>query len=620
MEHESFEDTAVARVMNEHFICIKVDREERPDVDNVYMSACQLATDDGCGWPLNAFALPNGHPVWAGTYFPKKNWLEILDYFKSEWQENPEKMAGYAEQLAQGVGKMDEVPRPGGTAAFSEKALQKIADHFLQNIDFQRGGRVGAPKFPMPNNFQFLLKYHHFSNDEKALKAVTVTLDEMAKGGIYDHLGGGFARYSTDEKWLVPHFEKMLYDNAQLVSLYSQAYQVTKNPGYKKVVEETLDFIKREMTSPEGAFYSSFDADSEGEEGQFYVWKKQEIDSILGDAQASELFCDFFGIKPKGNWEAGKNILHQKKTAAEVAKNHGLNEQGLNESLAKSKTKLLKARSGRPRPALDDKALTAWNALMLSGYVDAYRAFGKKEYLEAALKNGHFILEKMMQPEGRLLRNYKDGKSVINAFLDDYALVIAGFIGLYQVTFDETWLNKAQLLATYTEQRFYDAGSGLFFYTSDLDPPLIARKKEISDNVIPASNSLMASNLYCLGQYFYQNSWIEKSRGMMQLLAPTISETDEPDFYSNWCQLYLDWVRPPYEVAIVGQDAAEKRKEMMQHYLPHALLLGGVGEGSLDLLKDKLRVGETLIYVCQGKVCKLPVSRVGEALKLMEDR
>ncbi len=618
MEHESFEDTAVARVMNDYFICIKVDREERPDVDNVYMSACQLASEDGCGWPLNAFALPNGHPVWAGTYFPKKNWMEILEYFNSEWQKNPEKMAEYAEQLTQGVGKMDDVPIPDGQADFTEKDLGKIADHFLQRIDFQRGGRVGAPKFPIPNNFQFLLKYHHFSANDKALKAVTITLDEMAKGGIYDHLRGGFARYSTDEKWLVPHFEKMLYDNAQLVSLYSQAYQVTKNPGYKRVVEETLDFIKKELTSPEGAFYSSLDADSEGGEGNFYVWQKQEIDSILGDAKASAIFCDFYEIKPKGNWEAGKNILHRKKPVSDVAKKYGLDVQELEALLSNSKARLLKARSERPRPGLDDKALTAWNALMLTAYLDAYRAFGEKSYLETALKNGHFILEKMMQSDGRLNRNYKDGKSVINAFLDDYAITISSFIELYQATFDEMWLYKANLLAEYAEAHFFDAESGLFYYTSDLDPPLVSRKKETSDNVIPASNSMMARDLYLLGLYFYKNEWLERAKGMLHLFAQKMVNTDEPDFYSNWCQLYLDLVRPPYEVAIVGHHFDEKLKEISGHYLPNVILLGGSGEGSLELLKGKLQEGETMIYVCRNKVCKLPVTEVGEALKLMK--
>jgi hypothetical protein len=618
MEHESFEDTAVAKIMNEHFVNIKVDREERPDVDDVYMTACQIASKDGCGWPLNAFAMPDGRPVWAGTYFPKENWVEILRYFKQEWAKNPEKMKEYADQLTSGVGQMDAVPHPGGEPEFTRPNLDGIAKKFLQRIDFQQGGRKGAPKFPMPNNYQFLLKYHHLSADSKALEAVTATLDHMAYGGIFDHLGGGFARYSTDDRWLVPHFEKMLYDNAQLVSLYAQAYQVTKNPLYKKTVEEIIAFVQRELTSPEGAFYSSLDADSEGEEGKFYVWTKKEVDALIGDAKSAAAFCDFFEITEKGNWEHGKNILHRRQPAADLAKKHHLTETQLDELLDNAKEKLFKARSKRTRPGLDDKALTAWNALMLEGYVNAYRAFGNQAYLDAALKNGKFISEKMIQPDKRLNRNFKDSKSVINAFLDDYAFTISAFVALYEVTFDEKWLYRAKDLLEYTLAHFADAESGLFFYTSDIDPPLVARKMETADNVIPGSNSQMARNLHTLGLFFYKNEWLEKANGMMHRLSKAIVDSDTPDFYSNWCQLYLDFVKPPYEVAIVGVDAATKRNELMRNYLPHALLLGGKDEGTLELLKDKLQEGETMIYVCRNKVCKLPVSNPAKALGLME--
>jgi uncharacterized protein len=616
MEHESFEDTTVANFMNKHFVAIKVDREERPDVDDVYLTACQLASKEGCGWPLNAFALPDGRPVWAGTYFPKKPWLEVLEYFRSEWQKSPQKMEEFASKLTEGVGQMDAIPIPSEPVEFSRKNLDKIAQHFMQRIDFQRGGRVGAPKFPMPGNYEFLLRYHHFSGHSQALKAVTLTLDEMAKGGIYDHLGGGFARYSTDDRWLVPHFEKMLYDNAQLVSLYSQAFQLTQNPAYATVVRETLGFILREMTSPEGAFYSSLDADSEGEEGKFYVWRKQEIDSILG--QDAAIFCDFFEITQKGNWEDGKNILHRKKDPAAVAKKNSLTIGQLNTLITNAKAKLFEARSERISPGLDDKALTAWNALMVKGYVDAYRAFGEKTYLEAALKNGRFILEKMLRPDGGINRNFKDGASVINAFLDDYAQTIDAFTALYQVTFDEAWLYKARDLTEYVLLHFTDENSSLLFYTSDLDPPLIARKMETTDNVIPGSNSVMASNLYHLGLYFYKNEWLEKSRRMMHTLANMVVETEEPDFYSNWCQLYLEFVQPPYEVAIVGDDFAVKRDEMLKNFLPNALLLGGKTEGTLELLKNKHQEGRTMIYVCRNKICKLPVEEVSKAMELMK--
>ncbi len=617
MEHESFEDTTVARLMNEHFINIKVDREERPDVDDVYMTACQMASQEGCGWPLNAFALPDGKPVWAGTYFPKKKWLEVVEYFSGEWQKNPQQMKEYAAQLTEGLNQSSVVPMPAGEALFTRKTLDDITDKLLQRIDFQRGGRKGAPKFPMPSNYQYLLKYHHLTGDQKSLEAVTLTLNEMAKGGLYDHLGGGFARYSTDADWLVPHFEKMLYDNAQLVSLYASAYQVTKDPFYKKVIEETLDFIEREMTSPEGAFYSSLDADSEGEEGRFYVWSKPEIDSILGGQAA--LFSSYYNITEKGNWEDGKNILHLKTSQEQFARENGLTAGQLTEQIDKAKDMLFKAREKRVRPGLDDKALTAWNALMISGYVQAFRAFGDQKYLAAATKNAGLITEKMLQSDNRLNRNYKNGKSVINGFLDDYALTTEAFINLYQVTFDEKWLYKAKDLTTYALAHFSgNDETNLLYYTSDIDPPLVTRKIETADNVISSSNAVMAQNLHYLGLYFYQNEWVELSESMLHSLSATIAGTDTPDFYSQWSQVYLDFVKPPYEVAIVGDNAAQKRNELMKYYLPNALLLGGPDEGTLELLTDKLQEGETMIYVCRNKVCKLPVTDSSRAVAMLD--
>lgn len=615
MEHESFEDTTVARIMNELFVPIKVDREERPDVDDIYMSACQLASQGSCGWPLNAFALPDGQPVWAGTYFPKKKWMEILEYFGKEWGDNPEQIAEYAKELTEGVSQLDVLPEAEGSVKFSESDLSKMADNLLQRIDFQKGGRSGAPKFPMPANYQFLLENHFHDGNAKSFEAVNTTLREMARGGIYDHLGGGFARYSTDADWLVPHFEKMLYDNGQLVSLYSQAYQVTKDPLYQSIVEETLTFIEREMTSKEGAFYSSLDADSEGEEGKFYVWTQSELDSILGK-EDSKVFSKYYQTNKRGNWEHSKNILHRKQSLTDFAAKNKLDENELKALIDRSKQKLFEAREKRIRPGLDDKALTSWNALMLMGYVDAYRAFGKEEYLQTALKNGNFILEKMLREDGGLNRNYKDGKSVINAFLDDYALTINAFTQLYEVTFDESWLNTARELTTYTLKHFAPEEGNLFHYTSDLDPPLITRKTEVSDNVVPGSNSMMATALHRLGLYFYNEEWKEMSKNMMHLLAS--STIEQPDFHSNWAQLYVDQLNPPYEVAIVGENAGALRNELISNYLPNAILLGGQDEGGLELLKGKLSEGETRIYVCQNKVCKFPVSEVEDALKLMK--
>ena len=623
MEHESFEDTTVSRIMNENFINIKVDREERPDVDDVYMTACRLASGQSCGWPLNAFAMPDGRPVWAGTYFPKKEWMKVLEQFIDEKKNNPDQLKKYAEQLTQGIQQQEDIVKRDSDLNFTSNKISTIAENFLQNIDYKEGGRKNPPKFPMPNNYEFLLSYHHYAaqnnlGKNKALEATTITLDKMAMGGIYDHLGGGFARYSTDDKWIVPHFEKMLYDNGQLVSLYSKAYQLTKNPLYKNVVEETLEYIKREMTHPQGGFYSSLDADSEGVEGKFYVWEKSEIDSLLNDKNWSDIFCDYYEVDKRGNWEHGVNVLYRKMSEQKIVDRYNLLDGELEEKINKAKKILFDEREKRIRPGLDDKVLTSWNALMLKGYVDAYKAFGKKEYLDIALKNANFLKATMMQSDNRLNRNYKDGKSVINAFLDDYTLLADAFIGMYQVTFDEQWLNKAKDLTQYAYEHFYDEKSEMFFYTSKLDPALITRKKVISDNVIPGSNSLMARNLYHLGLYFYKLEWVDMSKQMLHNIAETIETNPHPNFYSNWCNLYLSIVNPPYEVAVIGDNHEALMQTMNKKYIPNALFLGGKNEGSLDLLKDKLQEGQTMIYVCQNKVCKFPVTTVEDALPLMK--
>ena len=617
MEHESFEDTAVARIMNEHFINIKVDREERPDVDDVYMTACHLATGRNCGWPLNAFALPDGRPVWAGTYFPKTEWVNVLEYFIKTKEEEADKLDTYAEQLLSGIQQSGQISFNESDQIFTADNLADITKKFLKNIDFKKGGRKGAPKFPMPNNYQFLLQEYYQTGNERALEAVTTTLDNMANGGIYDHLGGGFARYSTDDKWKVPHFEKMLYDNSQLVSLYAQAYQVTKNPLYQQVVEETLAFVERELMDKDGSFYSSLDADSEGVEGKFYVWTEAELATVFQDDDQLKIFSNYYEIYKKGNWEHS-NILHRKKSAAEVAKISGITVDKLTEIITDAKTKLMKARDQRIRPGLDDKVLAGLNALMLKGYVDAYKALGTKAYLDKALKNADFITTKLLQQDNRLNRNYKNGKGNINAFLDDYALTIEAFIALYQVTFEEKWLYKAKDLVDYATTHFFDEKSGMYNYTSDLDPPLIARKMETSDNVIPASNSVMAKNLYTLGLYFYNQDFLGKSKQMMHNMSNSIVGSDQPNFYSNWCALYGMMVNPPYEVAIVGNDYAALQKEWQSQYLPNAILLGGKDEGTLDLLESKLQEGVTMIYVCQKKVCKFPVEEVGAAVALLE--
>jgi len=433
----------------------------------------------------------------------------------------------------------------------------------------------------------------------------------MAAGGIYDHVGGGFSRYSTDENWHVPHFEKMLYDNAQLVSLYSHAWQVTGNQQYRDVVYETLDFIERELSSKEGGFYSSLDADSEGEEGKYYVWTRAEIANILGSD--ADIFGEYYNVSEEGNRELGKNILFRRQNLAEIAEKYGLSPETLREKIRYGKERLLEYREKRIRPGLDDKILTSWNTLMLSGYVDAYRAFGEERFLEAALGNAEFLMENAVKSNGELNRNYKNGKSSIHGFLDDYAFTISAFIGLYQATFDEKWLDLANTLATYTLKNFFDEKSGMFYYTNEKHVDLITRNMEITDNVIPGSNSEMARNLFVLGSYFYNDSYITKSKQMLNNVREDLHKNIF--YYSNWGIPELHFVSKPFEIAIMGKKYSSIRKGLDENYLPDAILSGGNNEGDLELHQNKLLPGQTTIYVCRDKVCKLPVSEVREALQ-----
>lgn len=609
MEKESYEDSAVARIMNEHFISIKVDREERPDVDQVYMNAAQLISGSG-GWPLNALAMPDGKPFFAGTYFPKKDWIQMLRYFIDLYQKDRSKLSDQAAKVTQGIHSIENVPFNKAAASFTLNNLDGIFGNIQPNIDYKKGGEKRSPKFPMPAVWEYLLYYHYLSKNEKALSAVTTTLNNMAFGGIYDHVGGGFARYSTDANWHVPHFEKMLYDNAQLVSLYAHGYEVTKDPLYKKVVYETLDFIEREMTSPEGAFYSSLDADSEGEEGKFYVWTKREIENVLG--KEAGLFNDYFNVTIGGNWERGKNILLRNTADEAIAAKYNLTKELLKEQIEADKATLLSVRNKRVRPNLDDKILTAWNALMLKGYADAYRTFGEEKFLKAAIKNADFLSVKAISEQNEMTRNYKNGKSSIAGFLDDYAFTISAFIELYQATFDEKWLYKAKELAAYTQAQFFDNASGMFYYTHTQHSNLIARKMEISDNVIPSSNSEMAKNLFYLGHYFSDEAQIKTAQQMLLNVQKDVQQNIY--FYPNWGILEAGFVSGLYEVAIVGQGDQHKRKLIDEYYLPNVLLTGSNGKSSLELLENKLVQGQTTIYVCQDKVCKRPVTDVKDAV------
>ena len=612
MEHQSFEDEKVARIMNDLFVCIKVDREERPDIDQVYMSAVQLMTGQG-GWPLNCFTLPDGRPIFGGTYFPKEKWISALISLADLWKNEPEKCMQYAHELTQGVQQLDsKISRSDGSAIF-----QQVADRAWQGwsdrIDTAEGGPNRAPKFPLPNNYLFLLRYYHFSKNESALRHATLTLDKIAMGGINDHIGGGFARYSTDMLWKVPHFEKMMYDNAQLVSLYSEAYQLTKNEFYLDTVRNTLQWVDREMTTKEGAFYSALDADSEGEEGKFYVWKKEELQTIL--REDFDLIAEVFNVNSIGEWEDGNYVLIMRESLETIAKKHQLSLEKLKEKITVARMLLLAERNKRIRPGLDDKILTSWNAMMLRGYVDAWRVTNDPEYLFAAKKNARFILDKQLKKDGTLWHSHKNGKSTINGFLEDYAFVIDAFIALYQAEFDEYYLRKAEALCAVALEKFSSSESAMLYFTSSDDPKLITRKYETSDNVIPASNSVMARNLFCLGKYLGKEDWLRRSAEMLKAVEREMM--DYGPGYSNWLILALHHVYPSKEVAIVGKDVDKTAAAFRNLYLPNAIFAGSTGESAVPVLQNRAVEGKTQIYVCENNACQLPVTEVDEALKLL---
>jgi uncharacterized protein len=613
MEHESFEDEAVAKIMNANFICVKVDREERPDIDQVYMNAVQLMTGSG-GWPLNCFALPDGRPVYGGTYFPKEKWKNILITLAELHKKDPEKMLDYAEKLTAGVRQSELINRAEDKAVYSLTDLNNTYSEWSKRIDIHEGGPDKAPKFPLPNNYQFLLRYGHLTSNESVLSHVKLTLKKMAFGGIYDQIGGGFARYSTDYLWKVPHFEKMLYDNAQLVSLYSEAYQATKEPLYKQTVYETLDFIARELTSDEGSFYSALDADSEGEEGKYYVWKKEELEKLLGDEYP--LFAAYFNINEIGFWEHGNYILLRKQDDEEIAKRFQISVAELRTKIEGCKKIALTEREKRIKPGLDDKILCSWNALMIKGYTDAYRVFDDPVFLQRAEKAAAFIQSKLMLSDSCLLHSYKNGKATINGFLEDYSFTIEAYLSLYEATFNEFYLEEARKLMTYCIAHFYDTESGLFFFTSGKDAPLIARKMETSDNVIPASNSSIAKSLFFLGHYFDKPAYITMASQMLQNVKHMMAQYGAG--YSNWGMLMIHFVAPFYEVAIVGKEADLLREKIEKEYFPNKILLGGAIESKLPLLENKYTAGKNLYYVCVNKSCQLPVSESAAVFKQLK--
>ena len=614
MERESFENEAIAEIMNKYFICIKVDREERPDVDQIYMDAVHAMGLQG-GWPLNVFLTPDQRPFYGGTYFPPTGWGKLLQQIAQVFKEKRAELEKSADGFMQSLGT-SEVKKYGltpGESDFKAEGLSAMFQKLSSKFDREKGGLGNAPKFPMPVIYAFLLREFSVNKNQEALAHIQLTLNEMAKGGLYDQVGGGFTRYSTDSDWFVPHFEKMLYDNGQLVSLYADAYSITQEPLYQETVYQTIEWLEREMTSPQGGFYAALDADSEGVEGKFYLWTVEEFQEVLGPD--ADLMIAYYNLSSQGNWEPQKNIPFRTLTDEKFAQEHDLTLNELKDLVKASQIRLLQRRSERIRPGLDDKILSGWNGLILKGLVDAYGVFQEERFLNLAIKNADFVLDKM-KSGSKLLRNYKDGKASIDAYLEDYAAVAQAFIALYQVTFDEQWLNEAAALVDYTIAHFYDDQEHFFFFTDDNSEALITRKKEIFDNVIAGSNSIMASNLHRLGILLDNDDYRQKALLMIRSVKKLMAT--EPQYLTNWACLYSDLVKATAEVVVISDDPQKEALELMKHYIPNKVLLGAKSgsKSGLPLLENREMInGETTFYVCRNKTCQLPVNSLESALE-----
>ena len=606
MEHESFEDLEVAQTMNSNFINIKIDREERPDIDAVYMKAVQIMTSRG-GWPLNVVCLPDGRPIWGGTYFAKAEWISSLEALNKLYQTDPKKIFDYAQKLHQGIEDISLIKIAEDKSELSQDFLTPLIDKWKRSFDLDFGGYARAPKFMMPNNYQFLLRYAHQNDDQELLDFVNLTLTKMAYGGLFDTIEGGFSRYSVDLKWHIPHFEKMLYDNAQLITLYSQAYRKTKNPLYKEVVEKTFKFLENNLLAENGGFYCALDADSLNEkgkleEGAFYSWTISELKDLIGDD--FKLFSTVFNVNAFGYWEHDTYVLIQSQDLESLAFAEGISIEDLQTKKKGWENKLLQARNKRPKPRLDNKILTSWNGLMLTACLEAYRAFGESHYLKLAENSANFILENLWNPDNSLMHTFQNGKSSITGYLEDYGFVIEGFLNFYQCTSNEIYLEKAKELMDYCFDHFYDA-NGFFRFTSDTDSALIAPNYEVEDNVIPASNSVMAKNLFALGNYFENNYYLEVCKKMTFSI---ISNVDYPSAYSNWLMVFLNYDAQYKEVVLTGNDAKAKAKEINATYIPNILLALAEGNSTIPLLSGKFQPNKNIFYICQNKSCGAPQS------------
>lgn len=622
MEKESFEDESTAAIMNEHFVNIKIDREERPDLDHIYMDAVQAMTGSG-GWPLNVFLMPDGKPFYGGTYFPpqrafnRPSWKETLLSIHAAYTEKKHEIEAQAYNLTEHIARSSAIGQAGTEDAglFTKENIDTAARKLLQSADKEWGGFGKAPKFPQTFSIIFLLRYHHLTGNKETLDQALLSLDKMIDGGIYDQVGGGFARYATDTEWLVPHFEKMLYDNALILSALSEAYQLTKNKLYKDIMDETISFIEREMMHDNGLFYSALDADSEGVEGKFYVWSYDEIANLLNEDAG--IFCRYYDVTPGGNWEH-TNILRVKERLTAFAQREDIPESELAFLLQRGREILLAERSNRVRPLLDDKILLGWNALMNTALCKVYAATGNERYRQLAVNNMNALLVHLAATGEAIFRHtWKDGKAKFPAFLDDLAFLAQSLLALQEVTADTSWLLKAETVAGHILARFADPESELFFYTPDDQTDVIVRKKEIYDGATPSANAVMAENLYHLGVLLGKNEWKEKAVKMTGALGNLVIKY--PGSFGFWASMMTEFTYGIREIAITGPGYTQHLKEILQLYIPNRVLMAGAGEADFPLLAGKERGGETNIWLCQNYSCQAPVRTAGELIRLIDN-
>lgn len=626
MERESFEDEQVAAYMNAHFINIKVDREERPDLDHIYMEACQAISGAG-GWPLNCFLLPDGRPYFAGTYYPPRpahnrpTWSQVIQRMNRVWTENRPTVIEQAESLAEAIRnsgsvflaeELRDVPRE---QVINPVAVQNLTHHLLERADEEYGGFGGAPKFPQSMVLEYLLDYHYFTGDTDALAQVERTAEAMIRGGIFDQLGGGFARYATDRAWLVPHFEKMLYDNGLLLGVLAKLFQRTGKPIYREAIEATVTWLEREMLNPDGSFYAALDADSEGVEGKFYVWSLTEVREVLGPE--AELFTRFYDLSLAGNWE-GHNILWRPRSLAEFAQEVDLSEATIARRLADAREKLLAHRAQRIRPGRDEKILLNWNALLVSGLAQAGLALGREDYLERAVSGLESLLQHLDR-DGQLYHNYKDGKVGAKAFIDDYAYTIAALLDVYSLNFDTSYLERAQRYLDYVRAHFR-AAPGAPFYFAEATEDLPLRRAELYDNAVPAGNSVMVHNLLRLADLTGVGDYREEATAMLRPLLKSLEQYGIS--FSNWSRALLYLVYPGHEIAVTGPDAKQLARRLVAELRPNTPVMAAESKADdqYPLLVNRFAATENRIFICRNFACGLPVDNLAAAREQLDPR